>query len=737
MRHGGGRVVLVAAAMAVTAGSAPAQEPQRPVGEVQATPWGQVLDFGPDGGWRTRARQVAALRTQLRAAGDYTRLNAALSAGAAAPGAAAVAGEFRVPAIAFRFQDVGTAASFDTSIYRGLLFAATPPAPLPYSLRSFYAETSNGLLDYLGEVAGWVTLDGTETSYVGAAGSCPDNPYDTGNCNGIWSSAAFTQLRAGLREALAKVDAAVDFGQFDGDGNGVVDFVLFLHSERDGACLSATNNHIWAHRSSGLGYLTDDGVTVSDYIIQSGVGGSSGCDSTKVMAIGTAAHESGHAFGLPDLYDTSQLGEGIGRWGLMGSGNWATPQSPAHMMAWSRDRLGWVTVVPLTAGGTYTVGPSAVSDTAFHVLAGEPNPRDEYFLFSNRQGVLSDSAMVRVQCGESGLPFPVGCGGGLAVWHVDGIKSLQGGGVNAGTPQGVKLVQADGLGQLQGGATNRGDAGDVYPGTTGNTALGYATMPGAVRNADGGFAGFIVDSIRQVQPGGEMAFRLRFGQPLLIAVTGAGSVGSTPPVSNDTVLTPGTVVTLTAVPDAGAVFDGWAGDTLDTADTLRLVMDRGWSVRADFVPPLVASFGTPAAGVMGASYALVPTVTGGRGTYAWSLGAGRLPAGLRLGGNGAVTGIPEESGQFPVTVRVGSGPQTLDLALVLSVTTPQLVTASVLRTLVGTGGTLTDDERRYLDLIGNRNGGFDVGDFLAFVRQAGGAVSREGMAELLGKGGAR
>jgi hypothetical protein len=62
---------------------------------------------------------------------------------------------------------------------------------------------------------------------------------------------------------------------------------------------------------------------------------------------------------------------------------------------------------------------------------------------------------------------------------------------------------------------------------------------------------------------------------------------------------------------------------------------------------------------------------------------------------------------------------------------------AVLGVLLGTGGTLTSDERRYLDLLGNRNSMFDVGDFHAFVAATGGGVSAEVMAELLRKGGTR
>ena len=54
-------------------------------------------------------------------------------------------------------------------------------------------------------------------------------------------------------------------------------------------------------------------VRVRDYILQSGLGGKTACDSTQLMAIGTLAHEFGHGLGLPDLYDTSGDTEGIGQ----------------------------------------------------------------------------------------------------------------------------------------------------------------------------------------------------------------------------------------------------------------------------------------------------------------------------------------------------------------------------------------------------------------------------------------
>jgi immune inhibitor A len=522
-------VVCAVSCLATVAG---AQGRQRPVPRWEIP----GLDITPNGGWRVRARAVAATRTRLLAQRNFAMLNAA-PAGPAAVNA--VTGTLRVPVVMFRYQDSPSGQySRDTAQYNAALFAAVPPAGRPYTLRSFYEQLSNGLFSLQGAAAGWEALAGNESAYTGAAGACPGNPYGTGNCNGVWSGAAYTAMQAGLREALTHADSTIDFGQFDNNGpdgipnspddDGVVDAALFLHPSLDGACLFATNNHLWSHRGSltdtGTEYTTNDNragggkIVVNDYILQSGLGsslpGGSPCGTDAIMPIGTAAHELGHILALPDLYDVSGSTEGIGEFGLMGSGNYTTGNSPSRYDPWSLQQMGWTTVVPLTTTGTYSVGPVPIADTVFYVNVQGTNLRDEHLLIENRQEVLADSAMLRVHCAlSSNAP---GCAGGLLIYHVDGQKACMinvtvcDNSVNAGPIHGVAIEEGDGLRDLWNG-DNRGDGGDLYPGTTGNTAFSFRTEPAALDNRDSSFVGFAVDSIRQLVPNGEMAFRLRFG----------------------------------------------------------------------------------------------------------------------------------------------------------------------------------------------------------------------------------
>ena len=778
------------------------------------------FDIRPNGGWRVKARAVAAARAAMLARRDFWTLNAA-PAGAVA---AVVQGTLEVPVIMFSYQNTppGQVAR-DTALYNATLFGTIPPNGKPYTLRTFYEQMSNVLFSIQGQSAGWVALDSNEVTYTGAPGSCPGNPYGTGNCNGLFSNAAFFRMQNGLVEALAGADSSVDFSQFDNDGpdgnansgddDGVVDAVLVLHPSMDGACFSQTNNHLWSHRSSVF-YGTNDAsagggnVVVSDYILQSGLGSPSGgvCDSTAIMPIGTAAHELGHILALPDLYDTFGPTEGIGQWALMAAGNYTKPESPTRYDAWSLQQMGWTTIAPLNTSGIYSVGPVPSADTVFFVDVPGSNPRNEYILIENRQAVQSDSAMIRIHCVISGNP--PGCGGGLLLYHIDGDKAclidLCGNTVNFGSIHGIALQEADGLRDLWCEVRcNRGDAGDAYPGTSGNTAFSFGTTPPAITNHDSSFLGLAVDSIRQLVPNGAMSFRLRFGgltvvrasdsalqvqvdgapynlyrdlfddgsnhtiavqdsqfpgslrtvftfqswsdggaishavtgsstgatytasfaaaHRLLVNVAANGGVSYSPAAdSSGTFVPDGTPVTLTATPTPPFVFGGWTGDTTATNPVLTLPMRRPYDVTARFDPLLVITSGDPRpGGLMGKPYADTLRTTGGTGVNTWQLLSGALPAGLTLAPNGRITGIPTTTGNFTFAARVTSGAQQAQQSYGLAVTAPTLATAAVVTRLLTGSGSLSTDDLKYLDLLGNNNNGFDVGDFLAWVLATG------------------
>jgi M6 family metalloprotease-like protein len=253
-----------------------------------------------------------------------------------------VSGNFSVPVFCVKYSNTG-ADPYPISTLQTRLFDG-PFAPR--TLSEFYAEISYGDLNMTGTVYGWTTLPNVESFYTGA-----------GTCNGLCGSANVDDL---ILTTLGANDAAVDFGQYDNDGpdglpnsgddDGFVDFVAFVHPEQGAEC--GVNGNIWSHRYSlnflaGAAYTTNDArsggglIQVNDYVIQPAYN----CGGVAVIDIGVFCHEFGHAFGLPDLYDTNGGSQGVGHWCLMGSGNWNAPPDPAHMSAWSKDQLGWTDIV--------------------------------------------------------------------------------------------------------------------------------------------------------------------------------------------------------------------------------------------------------------------------------------------------------------------------------------------------------------------------------------------------------
>lgn len=513
------------------------------------------FDFRPNGAFRSWARRVRTQRTALLARGDFRSLNAALTAGAPAASPAAVSGTLQIPAVLFTFNDtpLPLPPGRDTGSYTKVLFGATPPGGRPYTERTFYEQMSHGLLSLQGHALGYAALANNEAHYAGAPGTCTGNPFGTTNCNGLFSPAAVDSMQTALREALRRVDSIIhpDWSTFSYDpATGRLNLVIFLQPAPDGACGGATNNHFWSHRY----YLLTPYQTltpwpghpgfylqISDYTLQSGVGGTTACDGTTIMPIGTTSEETGHAFGLPDLFDLSEASSGVGEWSLMSFGVYTAPLSPSRMDVWSLSQLGWITLVPLSVNGTYTIGPvTPAADTAFLITVQDSNPRGEYFLVENREAALADTALIAHECAVSGNP--AGCGGGLLIWHVDSTQianTLALNTVNEGPIHGLELVQADGLGNLDRNPStdplaNRGDAGDPYPGVTGNTAFAFRTNPAAVKNCCArSFVGFAIDSIRLVGPQRAATFRLRFGvlRPLATADVVAQLLTGTSPLT--------------------------------------------------------------------------------------------------------------------------------------------------------------------------------------------------------------
>lgn len=466
------------------------------------------FDFHPSGVHRRRGRAVREGRAAVRRAALARIAPGVLAAGPYGPGGAWV-GTYAVPVLLGRPIAVDTS-FLGPALVQDRLFG-TGLGRL--SLRDYYLQQSRGMLAVTGATVGWFALPGDTAYYAGTQGCgggiiCPDPT---------------AHLRDFIFDLLTAADSVVDFAQYDNDGpdgvpntaddDGYVDLVALLHPQIGGECQgpNVSLRHLWSHRGQVAGwgagdYVTGDAsaspaaptgaVVVRDYVLTGADGaGDFGCAPGSVLQIGILAHELGHGLGLPDLYDVGGPTQGIGEWGLMGAGNYRFAHSPAFLEGWSRAELGWVTEVTIDRDTAVVLTPVETHDSVLIVPAGDAG---EYFLLENRQRLASDAY----------LHEP-----GLTIYHVNPslIASRRPiNRVNSGTLHGLTLLEADGLRQLWCGAAgcNRGDAGDPYPGVSGNRRLSFDTDP-AASSADGRFAGVVVESV--LPTGEDVALRVRFG----------------------------------------------------------------------------------------------------------------------------------------------------------------------------------------------------------------------------------
>ena len=242
-------------------------------------------------------------------------------------------------------------------------------------------------------------------------------------------------------------DASVNFTQYDNDGNGYVDAFIVIHAG-PAAEVTGNPNHIWSHKwVLDGGELGVDGVKVYAYLTV-----------PEDAKIGVCCHELGHLlFGFPDLYDTTNASEGIGNWCLMAAGSWGGGgDTPVHPSAWCKANQGWVDVQNQTSPGLLAI-PDVKSNNTIFRLWKDGEASTEYFLMENRQRAKFDVSLPE---------------GGLLIWHID--ETIPGNTNN--NHYKVALLQADGRKDLENNV-NRGDAGDCYPGASGNTSLSASTNP--------------------------------------------------------------------------------------------------------------------------------------------------------------------------------------------------------------------------------------------------------------------
>ena len=518
-----------------------------------------------------------------------------------------------VPVLLVTFSD--RTATQPATAFNTLLFGTGS-----YSMADYYKEVSyNQYTVSAGPsgIGGWYTASNTHDYY----GTNLPNGDDAWPGDLVYEAAAAANA------------AGFNFAPYDQDGDCYVDNLVVVHQGGGEEFGGAPSTNIWSHSwsitgaqaygESHFGALTSNStcaanpaqkVKVNKYTIQPELYGT----TARISTMGVFAHEFGHALGLPDLYDTDYTSEGVGNWSLMAGGSWNysggdSGNRPAHFDPWSKWRLGWILPRAISCSTSVSLPAVATSSAGFFALLSGGAPyaaSGEYFLVENRQKTSFDA----------GLP-----GAGLLVWHVDegrasnNAECYPGGALpcNGTRHYKVALVQADNLWELE-KATDRGDAGDPYPGTSGNVTLNAASSPNSnvfAGTADGGAAsGASITSISA--SAATMTATLAAPGPCITAftptsgpvgtsvgITGSGFTGATGVRFNGTsaAFTVDSDTSITAPVPAGAT----TGPISIVAPSGRGGSSSPFTVTTA-VAPTVTSF-TPTSGGIGTSVAVTGT----------------------------------------------------------------------------------------------------------------------------------
>ena len=340
--------------------------------------------------------------------------------------------------------------------------------PAAKGLGHYVAENSGGKYTISGTVFGWYMSKRTTREINDTPGGLQ---YSLGR---LTEEAVRRVLKEGINPAEFDNDGPDGVPRSEGstDDDGLVDELYIIPS-------GGVNCGIGM-----MGRYADFAKRTTFIYLETGDGGFGN--------IGFYMHELGHHFYFAwDHYGNHWQGEyGSGCWAMMGLGCWSqrgdVPRDtvwtqPAHFTAFSKITMDWVRPRVITET-TRDVRLTAMEIKPDCIEIPIPGTL-EYFLIENRQPIGF----------EDELP-----GGGLLVYRCHGIRKGY-----------FWLVQADGRADLQNGnpvgrpypptPEDLGDAGDPFPGSTGNRHFGPKTNPSSL--TDKGMESGI--TVRGISPPGE------------------------------------------------------------------------------------------------------------------------------------------------------------------------------------------------------------------------------------------
>ncbi len=225
-----------------------------------------------------------------------------------------------------------------------------------------------------------------------------------------WYNAGTYTINFDFESLLPVLDSLIDYSLFDGNNDGDVDAVCFIHSG-NGMEDSHTFPDIWSYAhvyAPGGGPGPFDGVHIPRWNTSPETRplhdpldppNFTGVDTLNRIRV--IAHELGHCLGLKDLYDYDDRlkvknfsrpndvnDHPVNDWCLMGYGGYGLIsigyQPATHLCGWSKNYLGWVNPLEVV-GDTHIVvyDIETNKDSSVYILPIKPE-EGEYFLLEYR-----------------------------------------------------------------------------------------------------------------------------------------------------------------------------------------------------------------------------------------------------------------------------------------------------------------------------------------------------------------
>jgi M6 family metalloprotease-like protein len=324
------------------------------------------------------------------------------------------------------------------------------------SVRDYFSDNSGGKFKPQFDIAGPYTVDFSQY-----------DPESTSNANKI------------ILAAVDSANADVNYKDYDGDNDGIVDLVFFVIAGNGANYVGNDKNLWWPHRSYILEqqngqyrYVYRDGVRLGDYASATELAGvTSKPSSVYIDGIGTICHEFSHVLGLPDFYDSNyeENGQSItpDEWSVMDQGCYLNKgYTPVGYSLYERYSVGFTDEPQkIEAEGSYQLEPLHTSYTGLRIDSPVNN---EFFLLENRQTSKFKW--------DAYLP-----GSGMLVYRVDKTNNSvwQNNKVNATANRNYfELVRAGGQAKAN---TNY----DPFPGRGNVTTLHHGTQPANLKTWSG------------------------------------------------------------------------------------------------------------------------------------------------------------------------------------------------------------------------------------------------------------